>query len=412
MDKIAIIVQRYGLDINGGAEAHARMLAERLNEKYNVEVLTTTAQDYAIWKEYYREGEEVINDVKVKRFKTYEKTPRKERALRRYLSRKVKNARIKKNLKNLLYFSLLKIRYRKKDGQKRLFNDWLVAQGPYVPDMIKYITDNSDKYIAFIFFTYLHYPTAVGIRQIGDKSIFIPTAHDEPAFYFEEMKNVFTCPKFIMYNTIAEMELVHNTYPDTTQIKHDVAGVGFDKPESISEIKPDYKYILYIGRIDKQKGCKELLEFFTYYKSVSANNLKLVLIGNNYMEEKISSDDIIFTGFISDEDKFAYLQYSEALVMPSRFESFSMVTIEAMLMGKPVLVTKYGEVIKKHVENSNAGFIYGDKSEFVSQVDKIINLSESEKAMISDRGMAYAEGNYSWSTIIGKFDAAIDYVKQ
>lgn len=70
MAKIAIIVQRYGLEVNGGAEYHARLLAEQLVKKHEVTILTTKASDYVTWDNYYKLSNEVINNVKVKRFKT------------------------------------------------------------------------------------------------------------------------------------------------------------------------------------------------------------------------------------------------------------------------------------------------------------------------------------------------------
>ena len=66
--KLGIVVQRYGADINGGAEQHARYIAERLAKYAQVEVLTTCAQDYITWENEYAEGTDRVRGVTVRRF--------------------------------------------------------------------------------------------------------------------------------------------------------------------------------------------------------------------------------------------------------------------------------------------------------------------------------------------------------
>ena len=70
MKKIAFVVIRYGKEINGGAELHCKMLAERLVNRYQVEVLTTNLISYSNQENVFKEGEEIINNVVVRRFKT------------------------------------------------------------------------------------------------------------------------------------------------------------------------------------------------------------------------------------------------------------------------------------------------------------------------------------------------------
>ncbi|WP_108822460.1 glycosyltransferase family 4 protein [Dysgonomonas sp. Marseille-P4361] len=413
MDKIAIVVQRYGLEVNGGAEAHARLLANHLNGKYDVEVLTTTAKDYTKWEEYYNIGDDVIEGVKVKRFKTIRKKRRRKSYLGRILEKDINSTKSKSRFKELYHGLIQNIFYRKMKRNPRLLDEWIIAQGPYVPEMIEYIESSKDKYDAFIFFTYLYYPTYAGMPKVGHKSIFIPTAHDEPFFYYKGMLNLFYAPKFIMFNSIAEKELVSKEYPQIDEIETDVAGVGFDKVNFVADhFKPDYRYLLYIGRIDASKGCEELLNFFFHWKSLSTSDLKLVMIGNNILKNTPVSDDIIFTGFIDEQDKYAYLNNCEALVIPSRFESLSMVTLEAMAMGKPVLATGYSAVLKSHIEISQAGLLYKEKDDFVYQVNEIQNLSERDKEIIAEKGREYVESNYSWPIVVNKFDKAIDFIKK
>jgi hypothetical protein len=66
--KVAIVVQRYAADINGGAELHARYIAERLSRHATVEVLTTCARDYITWKNELPPGEDSVNSIRVRRF--------------------------------------------------------------------------------------------------------------------------------------------------------------------------------------------------------------------------------------------------------------------------------------------------------------------------------------------------------
>ena len=66
--KLAVVVQRYGADISGGAELHARYIAERLARHATVEVLNTCARDYVTWRNELAPGVEQVNGVTVRRF--------------------------------------------------------------------------------------------------------------------------------------------------------------------------------------------------------------------------------------------------------------------------------------------------------------------------------------------------------
>ena len=279
--------------------------------------------------------------------------------------------------------------------------------------MIDYIKNNKDKYTAFIFFTYLYYPTYFGLQQVEDKSILIPTAHNESPFFFSGMSELFSSSSVILYNTLSEKRLVETTYPQTKEIHSDIVGVGFDKPDfDTADIKTDSPYIVNIGRHDRRKGYKELIHYFMYYKKLYNNDTKLILIGGGGDKNDRTRNDIIFTGFVSEEEKLSYLKNSKALIIPSRYESLSMVTLEAMSMGKPVLATAKSEVLKDHIEDSKAGFLYNNKIEFVSALNKILSLSEEEKESILNNGTGYVDKNYSWPVVINKIDSAISHINK
>src|SRR6185436_1788702 len=130
--KIAFVVQRYGLDINGGAELHCRYVAEHLLKHTEVEVLTTCAGDYITWKNRYPEGSEKINGVTVRRFRVD-----KER--------------------NPIAFGRLQdelLRYAHGEEDERR---WIDEEGPNSPELIRFIRKSRDDYDFFIFFSYRYY---------------------------------------------------------------------------------------------------------------------------------------------------------------------------------------------------------------------------------------------------------------
>lgn len=413
-EKIAVVVQRYGEEINGGAEYHAKLLAEHLNQEYNVEVLTTRSLDYITWGNHYPQGESIINKIKVIRFNTDVKDPSFSKA-GRYLRKNRKYSTINYSIYNFLWLPFKKWRYNRKN-KLEVYNQWVDKQGPTSIDLIHYIETTKQQYAAIIFFTYLYHPTIRGMKVASDKAIFIPTAHDEPPFYYHGFKDVFNQPRFIMYNTLSEKKLVEKTYPETKQIKSDIAGVGFDIPvldPNYDKIpNTNFRYFVYVGRIEEGKGCKSMIRNFIEFDKLNSENIKLVLIGQNHMSYiPPYNENIIFTGFIEEQEKQYYIDKCEALIIPSKYESLSMVTLEAMAMGKPVLANGKCEVLKDHINASKAGFVFYNKEEFIKILQDVLCLSEETKLQIAANGVSYVKNNYQWPAIISKFEKAIEYVK-
>lgn len=410
-DKIAIVVQRYGLEINGGAELHARLLAEKLSAIYDVEIITTCAIEFERWDNHYPEGIEIIHDIKVRRFKTLKKDLKKfsglskiARNLYKYYSRKL-------SILNFPYLLYKRFKYNKKNFD---FNEWLEVQGPFSNDLIQFIKDKKEDYKAFIFFTYLYHPTNIGIREVADKSILIPTAHDEPQFYLDGYSQLFSLPKFIMYNTQIEKDFVEKVYPQAKKLKSEIAGIGFDDYDITSTALPQdlyqSKYFIYIGRIVEDKGCVMMIEYFKDFKEKHPEyqDIKLVLAGKNSLDEKITQgDDIILTGFVDHELKNALLANASALIMPSFYESLSLITLEAMLLKIPVIVNKNCDVLYSHIEKSETGKSFTGSIEFSQALTFYIQQTPEDLLSEGNKAKDYVLKNYSWDTIINKFNSAI-----
>ena len=402
--KIGIIVQRYGLQINGGAELHARQVAEKLARKHQVSVFTTKSISYMDWGNEIEANFEQLNNVDIYRFNS---TKRHKKLSHRFY-RKMRNwSKISIFLRKLGLNNLAESRFFY-TGNK--FQKWLEYQGPFCPDMLEKIKKVNDDFDVFIFFTYLYYPTNAALPEVKEKSLFIPTAHDEKPFYFPDYQDIFVNSKFIMYNSKGEKDLVENTYSRTKNVKSDIAGVGIDYPVFEIQDKPySENYFVYIGRVDRSKNVHELVEFFENYNKINPDT-KLVIIGKKENDINSKNKNIIFKGFISDQEKNNLLFHSKALIIPSKYESLSMVTLEAMMMGKPVIAYHYSDVLVDHINKSKAGFVYSNNKKFNDILKQIEMMNDTQYNEIAENGKKYVLDNYSWEVIMDKFENAFKYI--
>ena len=110
---------------------------------------------------------------------------------------------------------------------------------------------------------------------------------------------------------------------------------------------PD-KFILFLGTIEPRKNIIGLIEAFDIFKNITSADYKLVIVGGRgWMYEKVFSRakaspycaDILFTGFVPDEDKVGIYNLAELFVYPSFYEGFGFPPLEAMACDLPVITS-------------------------------------------------------------------------
>ena len=396
MKKVAMVVQRYGEEVNGGAELEARLYAERLAKHYDVTVFTTCAKDYQSWKNEYPEGEDSLNGVKILRFPNEE-----EREL-------VEFGKIHRTL-------LEKLDRGNAHFDEAFLDKWFRMQGPYCPKLIQAIEDSKDEYSAFLFMTYLYYTTVYGVPKVAEKAILIPTAHDEPYLHIPTFQTVFRNVKAMFFNSRSEQKLVNEVF-GTQKIPSAIGGCGVILPENIdmegfrSRYTIPEEYIVYAGRVDVNKGCKELLSFLHSYnekrKTAGKAPVPLVLIGKNAMNAE-ASEEVFPLGFVSDNDKYAAIKGAMFLVLPSLFESLSIAVLESFALQHPVLVNGVCATLKDHCLVSNGGLFYHDEKEFEACVDYLVSHPK-EREVMGRNGEYYCFSQYDWDDIMHRLEWLIE----
>jgi glycosyltransferase involved in cell wall biosynthesis len=416
--KLAFVIQRYGAEILGGSEYHCRLIAERLAQRHQVDVLTTCARDYITWKNEYPEGTDRVRGVTVRRFA---------------------NARTRDIDSFNRYSDWIFHNEHSADDEI----EWLRQQGPWCPALVEHLQKNHGSYDAIIYFTYLYAPTVLGLQVAPSRAILVPTAHDEPAIHLAIYRDVFSLPAAMAYNTDAERRFL-TTHFSIRAIAEETVGCGVDLPQHhayprqasgpAGEEEPDggerrgYRshlssrgatfrrrhrihnpFVLYGGRIDKGKGCEELVEYFsTYIKE--GGDASLVLMGVKLMPLPEESY-INFAGLLSDVERAQALEAATVVVVPSPFESLSLLALEAFAVGTPVLANARSEVLVDHCLTSNAGLFYADRHEFVECLDTLIR-DERLRAALGRNGRDYVRQNYRWDVILAKYERMIAKVKR
>jgi glycosyltransferase involved in cell wall biosynthesis len=388
--KLAVVVQRYGQTINGGAELHARYIAEHLAKHAEVEVLTTCATDYVTWRNELQPGVETVNGVAVRRFRV--KRERDPRVFGRRSDR---------------VFA-----HRHSLGDEL---DWLDAEGPTSPALVDYIGKHADEFDFCLFFSYRYYHAYYGARAAASRAILVPTAERDEAIGLSIFPPLFRAVRALMYNSPEERAMIH-AVASNQAIPGVVVGVGSEVPGNPQPGRFRQKYnirgpfAVYVGRIDQNKGCKELFEFFQGYLRDPSGRLTLVLIGKELLPIP-SHQRIRHLGFVDDTDKFDAMAAADLLIMPSYFESLSMVALEAWALGKPVLANGKCDVLKGQCIRSNAGLYYENYAEFEETL-AAIEQNRWLSGTLGRNGRQFFREHYDWPVIERKYLEMFDRLKK
>lgn len=378
---VAVVVQRYGAEINGGAELHARYIAEHLSRHASVQVFTTCARDYITWKNEYAPGEETIGGVKVVRFPVSH--PRDPRVFARH--------------SQTVFEEVHSI------GDEL---QWLDSEGPASPALVRHVARSAPSIDWFLFFSYRYYQAFHGARAVPSKAVLVPTAERDAAAGLEIFSPVFRGVRGLMYNSLEERALIHGI-SGNQDVPGTIVGVGSEIPDHPQGARFRRKYnvrrpyAIYIGRIDENKGCRELFSHFQQYAASHPRGLDLVLVGSPVIEIP-KHPRIRHVGFLGDQDKFDALAGADLLIMPSFYESLSMVALEAWALGKPVLVNGRCDVLKGQTLRSNGGLYYESAEEF-SECLYMLEGAGPVNAILGRNGRDFFKRNYAWPVIERKY---------
>lgn len=391
MRRVAIVVQRCHEALVGGAESLAWQYASLLASAYDVEVLTTTASDYVTWANDLPEGKERRDGVTIRRFAV---------------------ARQRGDYFHALHHRLLgdfhadpaaapaqRIRW-----PESLQEEFIHAQGPQSPGLVAHLREHGHAYSAILFVTYLYAPSYDGAQVLDHRRwALVPTLHDEPPAYLGVFARIARRAPRLLWNATAERRLGKRLWG----VDHGNLVSMTVATERVEPAREDVPYLLYSGRIDVSKGCRMLIDAFGTYKLASPSDLGLFLTGADKLGVQ-ETTDIRYLGFVDEARKFGLMAGALAFVHPSPYESLSIVALEAMAQGTPVIVNGECEVLADHVEASGSGWVFRGESQLHEAIEAVRALPESERKEQGGRARAYVLANYDRTAVRARLFAEVE----
>jgi glycosyltransferase involved in cell wall biosynthesis len=388
--KLAFVVQRYGAEIAGGSEGHCRELAERLSGRHDITVLTTCASDYVTWENALPPGRTVEHGVSVLRFPVAR--PRRMKV-----------------------FADLSDEVFEGGASRERQEEWFRENGPETPELVEYLRAHGHEFDLVVFWTFRYYQSYFGLPVVSDRAVLVPTAEDDAAINLDVLPPFFDKPAGYMFLTPEEEQLV-SSRAYRPLLPSMVVGSGLEPVSTdgmtrapLEALGIPQNYLLYLGRVDRNKGCDALLENFQEY-ATARPDVALVLAGPAKMQIP-ANPRILALGYVSNEVREALLAHARALVVPSWYESLSIVLLEAWNHGIPALVNGRCKVLAGQVRRANGGLYYMFPAEFDEAADFLLNRPAERDAM-GRQGLAYVDREYRWPTVLSRVETLLQDVRR
>jgi len=374
--KLACVIHRFGPQITGGSEAHCRAIATQLAALgHDVEILTSCATDYVTWANALPAGESRDGALRVRRFPVS-----RTRHLNRF-----------REISECVFAG----KATEADQER-----WFHENGPELPGLLDHLRRDGSRYDRILFWSYRYYPSFFGVPLVADRAILVPTAEDDEIIRTATILGpFFATPRAYLFLTPEERDLVAARC-DGPLPPSEVIGAGLAPLAPSPPASPAGPFALYLGRIEKNKGCDRLIDYFLSYAASGRAGIELVMAGPSIMEIP-RHPAIRVLGVVDEGTRDGLLAGARVLVMPSPYESLSMVLLEAWRVGTPALVYGRCKPLRGQTERADGGLFYEQREEFIEGLSWFVEHAERARRF-GAQGRAYVEREYQWPVVMGK----------
>ena len=420
--KFVFVTPRYGAEITAGAEHAARLIAEQVSQRHDVDVLTTTARDPFTWKNEYGEGSDRVRGVLVRRFSVNQ-------------------------LHDATAFQQLSRRIFAGGQSRQDEMEWVRRLGPSSPGLIDFIKRQHRNYDALFFFSLLHATTVQGFAIAPERSILFPYLQVHPALRFGIWSELLSTAKAVGYVSGAERKVARaylryaptaeevvgtgveppqqQTYPRHQQDPADNPSTDDDSTVEATEAPVEYltgrgipfrrrhrlygPFVMYGGRVEPDNGCEEMLEYFDTY-STQNGDTALVLMGVKMMKVP-EAPYLRLPGVLPDRERMIAYEAADVTLAPASNDLLAQPVLESLAVGTPFLAAAMNDAAVEHARRSNAGLYYASRDEFVETL-RLLTANTRLREKMGQNGRQYIRQHYRWDAVLGRFERLVSKVKR
>jgi glycosyltransferase involved in cell wall biosynthesis len=289
---------------------------------------------------------------------------------------------------------------------------WFVENGPDAPALIAHLRADAGRYDAVLFWAYRYATSYFGLPAVpaAIRTVLIPTAENDPAIRLAATAALFTRPSGFVFLTPEEEALVraHSRSPLPGSC---VIGTGLAPapPAPSVDVLPRGirpPFLLYLGRVDPNKGCGTLLRHYLRWQQQTELRVPLILAGPANMP--LPEHPLVKPlGYVDETMRDALLSSAAGLVVPSPYESLSIVLLEGWNRGTPALVNGGCDVLRGQATRSDGALYYRTYDEFAHALEYLLgNVPVARQ--LGQNGLAYIDREYRWPHVIGKLERFLE----
>ena len=261
---------------------------------------------------------------------------------------------------------------------------------------------------------YLHQPENMQNAHLNYFKKYVPR-------FIQRADKIVTVSQFVKQDILSQFPDVS---PEKISVCYNAARTGFlplnagDKQNVQNKYTQGAPYFIYVGAIHPRKNIHRLIAAFDDFKNKSGGEYKLLIVGRMaWKTDEVTAayanaqfkNDIIFTGYVEEEDLRALVAAAFCMVYVSLFEGFGMPIIEAMQCGVPVITSD--KTALPEIADDAALCVDPYDIEKISEAMLLLTKSESTRIALIESGHRRAS-DFSWDKTVSELESILQLLRK